>query len=130
MKNIILLALFLFIIKAHAEELNYSSTYQECIASANSEHPSIMNCFNQERDRIDKKIQATLNSNQYDSFQLEILKEIKKTNNLWAQYTKQSCSIYIRLGGQRAELLQGNCVVDATMQRLKYIQDLLTAASI
>ncbi|MNQ77893.1 hypothetical protein D3C85_927860 [compost metagenome] len=130
MKNIILLALFLCAIKVHAEELNYSATYQKCIASANGEHPSMMNCLDQERDRIDTKIQATLSSSKYNGFQLEILKEIKKTNNLWAQYIEHSCSIYIHLGGQRAELLQGSCVVDATMQRLKYIQDLLAAASI
>jgi uncharacterized protein YecT (DUF1311 family) len=130
MKNIILLALLLLTIRVHAEELNYSATYQECIASANGEHPSMINCLDQERDRIDTEIQTTLSSSKYDSFQLEILEEIKKTNSLWAQYTEQTCSIYIHLGGQRAELLQTNCIVDATIKRLKYIQDLLAAASI
>lgn len=78
MKNMNLLIFLLFTIKAHAEGLNYSATYQECIASANGEHPSMINCLDQERDRIDTEIQTTLNSSKYDSFQLEILEEIKK----------------------------------------------------
>lgn len=130
MKSMIALVLLLFAMKAHAEELNYSTTYQECIASANGEHPSMMDCLDQERERIETEVQIMLSSSGHDSFQLEILDKIKKTNELWAQYVKQACDIYTYLGGQRAELLQRSCLVDVTRERLKYIQNLLAAASI
>lgn len=130
MKNIILLILFSLTVNSHAEEINYSMTYQECMAGAGGEHPSMIDCLDQERDRISTEIQIALESTQYDTFQLEISEELKKTNKSWGQYVNQSCSIYIHLGGQRAELLQKNCLVDATINRLKFIQGILAESRI
>lgn len=124
--------IYFFIASAvQAEEFGgYSENYESCIASANGEHPSMINCIEHEIELNERAINIMLNTTTGDEIQIKILVSIRKTEPTWAKYIVEKCTIYLELGGQRGELLQKNCEADATIERSKYIKDLLVASEI
>ncbi|MCP2068777.1 hypothetical protein [Pseudomonas laurylsulfatiphila] len=114
----------------HAETSGGSQEYSACIDEAKAIHPKIVLCVQSEIGRQKKSIEINIDAASKDPSAKELVATITKSNQLWVSYIKKLCDTYIKLGGQRGELLSESCILNEVAHRKLFVENILKEAGI
>ena len=125
----------LFVGFANSTELHASLSevfqeYSDCVDEAKAIHPKIVSCVHSEIGRQKQSMETNINAASKEPSMRELTASITENNQLWMPYVKRLCDIYIQLGGQRGELLSENCILNETIHRKLFVENILEEASI
>lgn len=105
-----------------ANDIHYSSTYQQCLDKSGGVTTNMRMCNSKELEYQDK----LLNKNYKDAMKRldkDKQDELKKVQRLWMKYRDARCNFQFGLTGGTIDLLMGDgCLVDMTAQRAKELE--------
>jgi hypothetical protein len=104
----------------------FSDVHRECLKNAVGVHPQMIDCIGEETERLVSVGQTILKSATKAPITSDIARAVDDQQQVWSTYVEAKCSLYKTLGGQRGELLSGNCELQEAAARLGYIEDLLS----
>ena len=108
----------------------YSPAYTKCLDNAKGEHPSVMSCIEDEKILLRKMSLERLHDDIHDDEQTKLALKIKNMDSMWALFVREKCTVILELGGQRGEMLKGDCEVREEIERLRYISEIFTESEI
>jgi len=105
-------------------------TYTSYLEHAGGVHADVISCIDAEIYKRNKEIDGQLAAAKRDTSNAELWVALRNSQNTWAKYISSKCEVYRELGGQRAELLTRNCILDEVLSQNFFVRTFLAEAQL